>query len=46
MVVAFAADQLLPGVLAPQALALLGELHSLGRERDHIGLTVDFDLAL
>src|SRR5580700_224410 len=41
-----AAEQILPGVLAAEALALLGELHALGRERDHVRLTVHLDLAL
>ena len=39
-------EQVLPGVLAPEALALLGELHTLGRERDHVGLAIHVDLTL
>src|SRR5579863_3837869 len=40
------AHQFLPGELLAEPLALLGQLHALGRERDHVGLAVDFDLAL
>src|SRR5215470_17224477 len=40
------AEQILPGVLAPESLALLRELHALGGERDHVGLAIDLDLAL
>src|SRR6516164_11474823 len=43
---ALAAEQLLPAVLASEPLTLFGELHTLGRERDHIRLAVHVDLAL
>src|SRR5580698_1064313 len=40
------ADQFFPGELLAETLALLGELQPLGGERHHVGLAVDFDLAL
>src|SRR5689334_18936433 len=40
------AEQILPGVFATEALALFGELHSGGRERDHVGLAIHIDFAL
>ena len=38
--------QFLPGDFLAEPLALLGQLHALGRERDHVRLAVDLDLAL
>src|SRR5579863_7746798 len=40
------ADECLPGVLAPETLALLGEFHALGRQRDRVELAIHLDLAL
>src|SRR5580704_12419250 len=40
------AEQFLPGEFLAEAFALLGELQALGRERNHVGLAVDFDFAL
>src|SRR5687767_7491676 len=39
-------DEILPAELLPFALALRGHLHTFRRERDHIGLALDLDLAL